>query len=54
MPAYEYVYVICQNARTGKVVTIRDNRDQLDEEMMNNVDLNATSFFDNMAIFSKK
>jgi hypothetical protein len=30
----EYVYLICQDMRTGKVVTIEDNRARLDSEMM--------------------
>jgi hypothetical protein len=30
----EYVYLICQDMRTGKVVTIQDNRARLDAEMM--------------------
>lgn len=25
----EYVYIICQNVRTGRVLTVVDNRDQL-------------------------
>jgi hypothetical protein len=32
----EFVYIICQNARTGKVLTVQDNRERLEEEMMNN------------------
>lgn len=28
----EYVYLICQNTRTGRVLTLEDNRDQLEEE----------------------
>ena len=54
MKSNEYVYIICQNARNGNVVTIYDNRDQIDEEMMTNVDPNTMSFFDNMSIFNKK
>jgi hypothetical protein len=29
MPDNEYVYLICQDKRTGRVVTIEDNRDRL-------------------------
>jgi hypothetical protein len=36
MAANEYVYIICQNAKTGKVVTIEDNRDRLEMELQNN------------------
>ena len=28
----EYVYLICQDMRTGRVVTIEDNRDRLELE----------------------
>jgi len=38
MPANEYVYIVCQNARNGQVVTIHDNRDRLEDEAMNNTD----------------
>lgn len=34
----EFVYIICQNARTGKVFTYTDNRDQLENDMHTNVD----------------
>ena len=29
----EYVYIICKDTHTGRVVTIVDNRDRLDAEM---------------------
>ena len=32
----EYVYLIAQNVRTGRVYTFEDERDRLDDEMMNN------------------
>ena len=32
----EYVYVICQNMKNGKVVTVEDNRDRLEDELLNN------------------
>lgn len=38
MAANEYVYIVCQNARTGKVLTVHDNRDQLEQDMMTNTD----------------
>jgi hypothetical protein len=36
MAANEYVYLICQSARTGKVATVEDNRDRLENELQNN------------------
>jgi len=41
----EYVYIICQNVRTGKVVTIVDNRDQLEANMLSNGDDNSIAKF---------
>lgn len=38
MASNEYVYIVCQNARTGKVVTVSDNRDKLEYDMLNNTD----------------
>eukprot|EP01031_Cornospumella_fuschlensis_P029789 gene29789-35968_t len=32
----EYVYIICQNVRTGRVLTIVDNRDQLEAGLLGN------------------
>lgn len=40
----EYVYIICQNARTGRVVTIEDNRDRLEDELMGNKSDEGESF----------
>lgn len=38
MPSNEYVYLIAQDMRNGKVVTIEDNRDRLETQMnMNNM-----------------
>ena len=34
MAANEYVYVICQNARTGRVLTIVDNRESVEAEQL--------------------
>lgn len=42
MPANEYVYVVFQDARTGKVYTVSDNRDRLEAELDNNADPSAT------------
>jgi hypothetical protein len=36
MPDNEYVYLICQSARTGRVATVEDNRDRLEIELQNN------------------
>ena len=33
MESNEYVYIICKDAKTGRVVTIQDNRDRLMAEM---------------------
>ena len=41
MPANEYVYLVAQDQRTGKVLTVTDNRDRLEEEMENNADPSA-------------
>lgn len=30
----QYVYLICQDARTGHVVTIEDNRSMLESQML--------------------
>ena len=32
MPANEYVYLICQDLKTGRVITVIDNRDRLEAE----------------------
>ena len=32
MPSNEYVYIIVQNLRSGRVLTLEDNRDRLQEE----------------------
>ena len=38
MPSNEYVYLIAQDMRSGKVVTIEDNRERLETQMnMNNI-----------------
>jgi len=34
MAANEFVYVVCQNIRTGRVLTIEDNRDRLEAEQL--------------------
>ncbi len=36
MAANEYVYLICQNVKTGRVYTFEDERDRLDDELLNN------------------
>ena len=33
MPSNEYVYLICQDMRTRRVITIEDNRARLESEM---------------------
>eukprot|EP00601_Ochromonadales_sp_CCMP2298_P034047 CAMPEP_0173358742 /NCGR_PEP_ID=MMETSP1144-20121109/19626_1 /TAXON_ID=483371 /ORGANISM="non described non described, Strain CCMP2298" /LENGTH=230 /DNA_ID=CAMNT_0014307869 /DNA_START=243 /DNA_END=932 /DNA_ORIENTATION=- len=38
MASNEFVFVVCQNARTGQVVTIQDHRDRLEEEQDSNTD----------------
>ena len=30
LPDNQYVYLICQDKRTGRVVTVEDNRDRMD------------------------
>lgn len=32
IPDNEYVYLICQDMRTGRVITIQDNRERLDAD----------------------
>ena len=34
MPSNEYVFLICQT-QTGRVITVHDNRDRLELELMN-------------------
>jgi hypothetical protein len=46
MGASEYVYVICQNIKTGRVLTLDDNRERLEEEhqaMLAGVDGDSSS-----------
>jgi hypothetical protein len=45
MKSDEYVYLIAQNTRTGRVVTFVDNRDQLEANMLGNEDSSIASFF---------
>ena len=33
MPSDEYVYIIAKDMKTGRVITLQDNRDRLDIEM---------------------
>ena len=33
------MYIVCQSARTGRVLTIHDNRDQLIADMNTNTDV---------------
>lgn len=37
----QYVYIVCQDMRNGRVITIVDNRDQLEAELLNNEDPSA-------------
>ena len=41
MASNEYVYIVCQNMKNGRVITIVDNRDQLEADMHNNADPSA-------------
>lgn len=45
MAANEYVYIVCQNARTGRVLTLHDNRDQLESDMMTNTEMASDNPF---------
>lgn len=46
MPANEYVYIILRDVRTGRVMTIVDNRDQLEANMLTNSgDTSISRFF---------
>ena len=38
MASNEYVYIICQSTRTGRVYTIVDNRERLEQEMVLNLE----------------
>mmetsp|Transcript_42106 Transcript_42106/g.83722 ORF Transcript_42106/g.83722 Transcript_42106/m.83722 type:complete len:260 (+) Transcript_42106:49-828(+) len=54
MAENEYVYLICQSTKTGKVVTVEDNRDRLEMELEQHggpVDVSA-NFINNL--FTKK
>ncbi len=33
MKSDEYVYIVCQNARTGRVLTVEDKRDELEANL---------------------
>ena len=55
MADHEYVYVICQNVKTGRVLTVEDNRERLDKEfegLVTSSDLPGSSVFSN--IFNAK
>ncbi len=45
MKSDEYVYLIVQNARTGRVITFQDNRDQLEANMLTSADDNSIASF---------
>lgn len=45
MKSDEYVYVIAQNARSGRVITFSDNRDQLEANMLTSGDDNSIASF---------
>ena len=54
MAENEYVYLVCQSTKTGKVVTVEDNRDRLEMELEQHggpVDVSA-NFINNL--FTKK
>jgi hypothetical protein len=38
----EYVYVICQNMRNGRVMTIDESRESLEDEEVENPDTSST------------
>ena len=54
MAANEYVYIICQNAKTGKVVTVEDNRDRLEMELQNNTAGDVSGSLINKFFMGKK
>lgn len=54
MASNEYVYIICQNARTGRVVTVEDNRDRLDMELHNNAAEDVSGSLINKFLSGKK
>lgn len=47
----EFVYIVCQSAKTGRIFTYADNREQLENDMRTNSDP-SDNFF--KSIFSKK
>lgn len=50
----EYVYLICQDMRTGRVITIEDNRDRIELQSQQSTEAGGNAMAALAGLFNKK